>query len=164
VKSNSATATEPPNRNKQQLNLELNMPNVLILGGSGYLGTAIAQALLRSGGYAVWGTARSAGKAAQLRAIEVSPVESVDLANPQTLTQAIDAYHIDAVVDASSAYEQAAGVLEAVVTAAKARAAALANDKAIGPKLAFVYTSGSWVHGSPSRRVSDLVRLHHRTT
>lgn len=148
---------------KQQLNLEITMPNVLILGGSGYLGTAIAQALLRSGGYAVWGTARTAAKAAQLRAIEVSPVESVDLANPQTLAQAIDRYHIDAVVDASSAYEQAAGVLEAVVTAAKARADTLANDKAIGPKLAFVYTSGSWVHGSPSRRVSDLVRLH-RTT
>ena len=92
------------------------MPNVLILGGSGYLGTAIAQALLRSGGYAVWGTARSAGKAAQLRAIEVSPVESVDLANPQTLAQAIDTYHIDAVVDASSAYEQATGVLEDSVT------------------------------------------------
>ncbi|KAF2678712.1 NAD dependent epimerase/dehydratase family protein [Lentithecium fluviatile CBS 122367] len=132
------------------------MPNVLILGGSGYLGTAIAQALLRSGGYAVWGTARSAAKAAQLRTNEVSPVETVHLADPQTLAQTIDAHHIDAVIDASSAYEQAAGVLGAVILAAKARADALAKDKAVGPKLAFIYTSGSWVHGSPSRRVSDL--------
>ncbi|EFQ96486.1 hypothetical protein CFE70_000177 [Pyrenophora teres f. teres 0-1] len=132
------------------------MPNVLILGGSGYLGTAIAQALLRSGNYAVWGTARSAAKAIQLRANEVTPVETVDLSDPQTLAQAIEEHHIDAVIDASSAYEQVAGVLKAIISAATARADALAKDKAVGPKLAFLYTSGTWVHGSPSRRVSDL--------
>ena len=136
------------------------MPNVLILGGSGYLGTAIAQALLRSGSYAVWGTARSAAKAAQLRAIEVTPVETINLADTQTIVQAIDTYHIDAVIDASSAYEQVAGVLAAIISAAKARADALAKDKVVGPKLSFIYTSGSWVHGSPSRRVSDLVRIY----
>ncbi|KAI1593718.1 NAD dependent epimerase dehydratase family protein [Pyrenophora tritici-repentis] len=132
------------------------MPNVLILGGSGYLGTAIAQALLRSGNYAVWGTARSAAKAIQLRANEVTPVETVDLGDPQTLVKAIDAYHIDAVIDASSAYEQGADVLKAIISAATARAEALAKDNAVGPKLAFLYTSGVWIHGSPSRRLSDL--------
>ncbi|RMZ74560.1 hypothetical protein GMOD_00003612 [Pyrenophora seminiperda CCB06] len=132
------------------------MPNVLIIGGSGYLGTAIAQELLRSGSYAVWGTARSAAKAAILRANEVTPVETVDLADPQTLTQAIETYHIDAVIDASSAYEQASDVLEAVISAALARSDALAHDETVGPKLGFIYTSGVWVHGSPSRRVSDM--------
>ncbi|KAJ4287142.1 hypothetical protein N0V90_012540 [Kalmusia sp. IMI 367209] len=119
------------------------MPNVLVIGGSGYLGL-------------VWGTARSDVKASQLRANEITALEDVDLTNPHTLTKAILTHSIDAVIDASSAYEQVAGVLEAIKTAACTRATILTKDKAVGPKLAFIYTSGSWVHGSPSRRVNDL--------
>ena len=95
------------------------MPNVLILGGSGYLGTAIAQALLRSGSYAVWETARSAAKAAQLRAIEVTPAETINLADAQALIQAIDAHHFDAVIDASSFARASVRAFAAEMTAAR---------------------------------------------
>ncbi|CAJ2505231.1 Uu.00g126250.m01.CDS01 [Anthostomella pinea] len=131
------------------------MPNVLILGGSGYLGFALGQALIRSGNYTVFGTVRSDEKAKTLTLNEVTPVKG-EATNPRWLAQAIATHHIDVVVDTTQAYEQAGTMLGAVVQAAKDRAATLAKDNATGPKLGFVYTSGSWVNGSPSRRISDL--------
>lgn len=131
------------------------MPNILILGGSGYLGLAVGQALLRSGNYRVWGTVRSTEKAKMLVANEIIPVHG-DATSPEWLAEIIAANHIDTIIDATQAYEQAGIILSAVVGAARKRAGALAKDNAVGPKIGFIYTSGSWVHGSPSRRVSDL--------
>ncbi|GAB1316611.1 hypothetical protein MFIFM68171_06821 [Madurella fahalii] len=105
------------------------MPNILFLGGSGYLGLAVGHALLRSGNYSVWGTVRSAEKAQTLVTNDI--------------TATIAAYHVDIVLDATQAYEQAATILGAVVNAARKRVEALAKDRAIGPKLGFIYTSGS---------------------
>lgn len=137
------------------------MPNVLILGGSGYLGLSLGQSLLRSGNYTVWGLVRSADKAKLLTANEITPIVG-DVTDASTLTKTIDSASIDIVVDATSAYEQAATILKAVISAAKIRLDALAEEKAIGPKLGFVYTSGSWVHGSPVGRVSDLSPVGNR--
>lgn len=131
------------------------MPNVLILGATGYLGLALGQSLLRSGNYAVWGLARSQDKAKVLTANEITAVVG-DVSDSAILTKIIASADIDIVVDATSAYEQAATILKTVVSAAKTRQAALAKENAVGPKLGFVYTSGSWVHGSPAGRVSDL--------
>lgn len=131
------------------------MPNVLILGGSGYLGFSLAQSLLRSGNYAVWGLIRSEAKAKLLAANEITPVVG-DVTDASTLTGIIASADIDIVIDTTSAYEQASTILKAVISAAKTRLEALAKEKAIGPKLGFVYTSGTWVHGSPVGRVSDL--------
>jgi nucleoside-diphosphate-sugar epimerase len=136
-------------------NNAINMPNVLILGGSGYLGLAVGQALVRSGNYSVWGTTRSADKAKTLETNEVTPVVG-EATNPEWLANTIAANHIDTVIDATQAYEQAGAILGGIITAAQKRADALAAEKSVGPKLGFIYTSGSWVHGSPSRRVSDL--------
>jgi nucleoside-diphosphate-sugar epimerase len=131
------------------------MPNVLILGGSGYLGLAVGQALLRSGNYSVWGTTRSTEKAKTLETNEITPLVG-EATNPEWLADTIAAHHIDIVIDTTQAYEQAGAILTGITTAAKKRADALAADKSVGPKLGFIYTSGSWVHGSPSRRISDL--------
>lgn len=132
------------------------MPNVLLIGGSGFLGQALGLALLRTGNYSVFGTARSAEKAKALVGQEITPVEG-EATDPKFLTRAIDDHHIDTVIDVSQAYEQAGTILATVVEAAKRRAEALAGDGAVGPKLGFIYTSGSWVHGSPGprRRVGD---------
>ncbi|KAL4866185.1 hypothetical protein BDV12DRAFT_173234 [Aspergillus spectabilis] len=131
------------------------MPNVLVLGGSGYLGFALCKSLVASGNYIVWGSARSPEKVKLLEQNEITPIEA-DITNPPTLSTVIADNNIDIVVDTTSAYEQAAQILDGVTQAAKARRDALAKENTIGPKLGFVYCSGSWVHGSPSSRVSDL--------
>ncbi|KAI0903145.1 NAD(P)-binding protein [Ustulina deusta] len=131
------------------------MPKVLILGGAGYLGLAVGQALLRSGNHSVFATTRDGDKVKTLTANEITPIKG-DATDSKFLVDTIAAYHIDVVIDTTQAYGGAGNILGSVVQAARNRAGTLAKDKAIGPKLGFVYTSGSWVHGSPDRRISDL--------
>lgn len=131
------------------------MPNVLILGGTGFLGSALGSSLLRAGTYAVWGTARTTEKGRLLAANEITPVEC-DITDPATLSTIIAANHIDIVVDTTSAYEAAGSILTGVLNAATARKDALAKENMVGPRLGFIYISGSFVHGSPTRRISDL--------
>ena len=131
------------------------MPNVLVLGATGYLGLAVGQSLLRSGNHTVWGLARSEAKGKLLAANEISPIIG-DVADLDTLKSAITSASIDIVVDCTSAYEQATSILQAVTEASKIRMDTLSKENAVAPKLGFVYTSGVWVHGSPGSRVSDL--------
>jgi nucleoside-diphosphate-sugar epimerase len=131
------------------------MPNVLVLGATGYLGLAVGQSLLRSGNHAVWGLARSEAKGKLLAANEMSPIIG-DVADLDTLISAITSASIDIVVDCTSAYEQATSILKAVIEASKIRTTTLGKENTIAPKLGFVYTSGAWVHGSPGSRVSDF--------
>ncbi|KAL4903512.1 hypothetical protein BDW74DRAFT_186127, partial [Aspergillus multicolor] len=132
------------------------MPNVLVLGGSGYVGLALCQSLVSSGNYTVWGTARSPEKAKLLLQNEIAPVTDADITNPEILSTIIAENSIDIVVDTTSAYEQSAQILQGVVKAATARRDTLANENIVGPKLGFVYCSGTWVYGSPSERITDL--------
>ena len=131
------------------------MPNVLVLGASGYMGLAVGQALLRAGTYTVVGSARTPENATKLRLNEITPVE-VNIVDPASLSKTIEANHIDTVIDCSSAYDDASKILEGIVAAGKAKLSAFTKAGSVGPKLGFVYASGSWVHGSPDRRVSDL--------
>ncbi|GAB7357750.1 hypothetical protein MBLNU459_g0403t1 [Dothideomycetes sp. NU459] len=131
------------------------MPNVLVLGGTGFLGTALTQSLLRAGTYSVFVQTRSSSKAKPIAAAEMTPLV-FSLEDEASLKSALSTHDIDTVVDASQGYYQATSILKTVVAAAKDRQAALAKEGAIGPKLGFVYTSGTMVHGSPSKRVSDL--------
>jgi nucleoside-diphosphate-sugar epimerase len=132
------------------------MPRVLILGATGYIGLRIARTLLATGNYTVWGSARSATKAKYLLQNEIYPIES-DITDPSTLASTIATLNIDIVVDATTAYDAAAAILQGVVTAAQTRRTALLADNIHHfPKLGFVYSSGAWVYGSPNTRVNDL--------
>ncbi|KAJ5591630.1 uncharacterized protein N7459_001999 [Penicillium hispanicum] len=131
------------------------MPNILILGGSGYLGLTLARSLLQAGTYTVWGTARTAEKAKLLLANEITPIED-DITDPAKLSAIIIDNAINVVVDTTSAYQQADKILSGVIQAATTREKALAEERMVGPKLGFVYTSGAWVYGSPAKRVNDL--------
>jgi nucleoside-diphosphate-sugar epimerase len=59
-------------------------------------------------------------------------------------------------VVSSGADAEAAKVLETVLAAGKARVQTYAAQGIVGPKLGFVYTSGTWVHGSSILPVTDL--------
>lgn len=133
------------------------MPTALILGATGYLGLPLAQALLRSGNYTVYGLARSAAKAKMLTQNEIIPVTG-DVTEPSTFTDLISSVPIDVIIDTTQAYEAAPTLLKALADASKMRMATLAKDGAVGPKLGFVYVSGSWVHGDVGNKVtSDTV-------
>ncbi|KAJ5707271.1 hypothetical protein N7488_007072 [Penicillium malachiteum] len=132
------------------------MPNVLILGGTGYIGNAVAKSLVQSGNYKVWGTARTPEKVKQLAVNEIVPVKD-DIADPAVLSQIIIDNSINVVVDTSSAYEQASSILKGVIEAATQAQESLAKEGITSPKLGFVYASGAWVYGSPKTRVNDLV-------
>ncbi|KAL4912015.1 hypothetical protein BDW62DRAFT_216719 [Aspergillus aurantiobrunneus] len=131
------------------------MPNVLILGGSGYIGLALAQSLVASGNYNVWGSARSPEKANLLLQNELTPVEA-DITDPETLSAVIVDNRIDIVVDATSAHLQGGNILDGVKSAATKRRCNLDQEGTVGPKLGFLYCSGTWIHGSPSVLASDL--------
>ncbi|KAJ5660195.1 NAD dependent epimerase/dehydratase family protein [Penicillium longicatenatum] len=131
------------------------MPNVLILGGSGYIGLALGKLLLQAGTHSVWGTARTPEKAKLLLSNEIVPVED-DITDPTILSAFIIDNSINVVVDASSAFEAAGKILDGVIRAATTQQEALAKENMVGPKLGFVYTSGAWVHGSQKTRINDL--------
>lgn len=115
---------------------------------SGYIGSALASSLLRSG-HKVYGLARSPAKANQLSRLEIVPVlGSVEDSN--AYIRLIKTAHIDVVVDCASAYQESSKLLSDVREAGQERL------KEGGPKLGFVYTSGTWVHGSSREPVSDL--------
>lgn len=81
------------------------MPRILLFGATGYLGSAIARALIQSGYHTVYGLSRSSGKASDLAAQEIVPVVCPDSANdPQPYLDAIRKYKIDIVIDATAAY------------------------------------------------------------
>lgn len=66
--------------------------------------------------------------------------------------------HIDVVVDCSGANQESAQVLQDVVSAGKERLEKYGHGSK-GSKLGFVYTSGTWVHGSSHYSVNDLEHL-----
>lgn len=131
------------------------MPNILILGASGLLGTALTQSLLRTGTHRVFAQTRTAEKVKSLLASEVTPIV-FPLTDSAALKSAIATHDIDTVVDVSQAYQESTSVLQTIISASKERQSTLAALGAIGPKLGFVYTSGIMVHGSPKKNVSDL--------
>jgi len=113
---------------------------VLVLGATGFIGLPVVQALVRSG-HIVHGVTRSAEKAKQLAAEEVIPIigEYEDVAAWAPLVAKLDAV-IDAI---GGAQLKVLGphILNATAEAVKQYRPAHAT------KLAFIYTSGTWVHG-----------------
>lgn len=130
------------------------MPNILIIGATGYLGKRVASVLVQSGQHQVFGIARSEAKAKSLALLEVIPVISADPINePGPFLDAIRQHHIDTVVDVAGAGPDSAKILAHVKAVGQER---LQGYKAAGPKLGFIYCSGTWVHGSSDKPINDL--------
>ena len=124
------------------------MPRILVLGATGYIGNALALSLLRNN-HKVYGLARDPASANRLARHEIIPVLA-STEDSDAYIQLIKTAHIDVVVDCVGAKQTSAKVLSDIIEAGKERL------KGGGAKLGFVYTSGTWMHGSSKERGSDL--------
>jgi len=108
---------------------------------SGFIGLPVAQAFVRAG-HVVYGLTRSQAKAKLLSAEEIIPVVG-ELDNPEPWLQLIPT--LDAVIDiiggSADIRTLSKALLETTSNAAKS------TRPAYAPKLTYIYTSGTWVHG-----------------
>ncbi|KAG8530850.1 uncharacterized protein KY384_004207 [Bacidia gigantensis] len=125
------------------------MTRILLIGATGYIGTAVASELLRSGLHTVYGLARTPEKAAQLVAKEIIPVIG-SVTDSAAYVSLIKSARIHIVVDCAGANDGSFQVLKDL------KQIGIERQKEGGAKLGFVYCSGTWVHGSSFERVSDL--------
>ncbi len=124
--------------------------NVLVIGATGYIGTAVDEALTRHG-HCVVATARSEAAAARLQARGTASVDA-DVAKPQTLVAPIRA--ADAVVYCVAITD--ADPWSVDHKALKQIAKALA-----GSEKTFVYVSAAWIYGyTGSEPVDEAAPLH----
>lgn len=110
--------------------------NVLIIGATGYLGSAIDEALAARG-HRTFGVARSDAARQKLQARGTGVVEA-DLAKPQTLVASVQ--DADAVV-------YAANITDADNWSVGANALRAIRKGMAGSEKTFVYISGAWVYG-----------------
>jgi len=113
---------------------------VIVLGATGFIGFPVAQALVRAG-HIVYGQSRSNSKSRKLAEEEIIPIIS-DPTNTDSWKSLLAT--VDAVIDAAGG-DSTAKLSPAVFTAISEAAAAVRPPNA--PKLTFITTSGTWVHG-----------------
>ncbi|KAI9060684.1 NAD(P)-binding protein [Trametes sanguinea] len=113
---------------------------VLILGATGFIGLPIAQAFVRAG-HVVYGQTRSAAKGKQLAAEEIIPIVA-DVNNPSAYLQLVAS--VDAIIDAMGGTDLR--TLSQFLLNATADAVQAHRSPNV-PKLTYIYTSGTWVHG-----------------
>lgn len=127
------------------------MPRVFVLGATGYIGLALCKSLRRAS-HTVYGLARTASKATLLAQHEIIPL--LGTVEGGEYLSSINALNIDVVVDCSGANMDGHKILSGLKTLGQERLTARGGR---GPKLGFVYTSGTWVHGSSrTSRINDL--------
>jgi nucleoside-diphosphate-sugar epimerase len=134
------------------------MPNILIIGATGYIGKALSQSLIRSGNHRVFGLARSQEKARSLAQEEVIPIlGSISPESSSSLISAINLHHIDTIVDVSGAAHGSLDLLNLIKGIGKMRLEKAKSSGEMVPKLGFIYCSGTWIHGSTHAPVNDLM-------
>ncbi|TFY67336.1 hypothetical protein EVG20_g3978 [Dentipellis fragilis] len=119
---------------------------VFVLGASGFIGLPVSRALNRAG-HVVYGLTRTKEKANQLAADEIYPVIG-DPEKPEEWTYILS--DIDVVIEALGGTANisvlGSSILNAVSAAAKMRPVGT-------PKLTYIYTSGTWIHGDDRENV-----------
>ncbi|TCD70853.1 hypothetical protein EIP91_001161 [Steccherinum ochraceum] len=127
---------------------------VFVLGATGFIGLPAAQALVRAG-HSVYGLARTPEKAKQLAAEEIIPVLG-DSNDPSKWEHIIA--DVDVVLEAVASNTELEKLSRTVQKAVADAAVKLRPPHA--PKLTYIYTSGTWVHGEDRENiVSDTTPL-----
>jgi len=122
--------------------------NVLIIGGTGYVGTAVDEAL-RARGHVTTGTARSEAARAKFEARGTLVVRA-DASQPQTL---------EAPVRAADAVVYAVSVTDADPAGVDSRALKTIRKAMAGTEKTFIYVSTVWVYGETGdQAASELMR------
>lgn len=112
------------------------MAGVLVIGASGYIGQAVAQAARRDG-YTVFAATRSQSKASALAADELVPVVVDPKVDAGLLRDTVE--RCEFVIDCTNDYTDPNAIPDACLAAIRA------CDDAI--KRQYIYTSGGLVHG-----------------
>lgn len=118
---------------------------VFLTGATGYIGGAIADALLYSGEHTVLGLARSDKTATLLQERSIAPLRG-DLKDAASIAQGVQ--QADGVIHAATT--NSSDMAEADVAAVDAILTALE-----GTKKPFIYTSGCWVLGNTGDTIAD---------
>lgn len=116
---------------------------VLVTGATGFIGSAVADAL-RAAGHRVIGLARSEESAAKLTARGIE-VRRGDIAQPEAVAAA--AKEADATIHAAFSFDPASGPADIALVPA-------ILDALAGSGKTFVYTSGIWVQGDTQGAVA----------
>jgi nucleoside-diphosphate-sugar epimerase len=111
--------------------------NVLIVGATGYVGSAVDEALV-SNGHHTFGVARSESARQRLKARETCAVMA-DAAKPATIARAVA--QVDAVV-------YAVNVTDADPWSVDSNALRAIRKGLAGTEKTFVFVSGAWIYGS----------------
>ncbi|THH31518.1 hypothetical protein EUX98_g2672 [Antrodiella citrinella] len=127
---------------------------VLIIGATGFIGLPAAQALVRAG-HVVFGLARTPEKAKLLAVEEIVPV-SGDASDPSKW--------IDLVATIDVIIEAIGGTMELPQLSTKVLNAVSEASQKLRPagsaKIAYIYTSGVWVHGDDRKNyVTDTTPI-----
>jgi nucleoside-diphosphate-sugar epimerase len=114
---------------------------VFLTGGTGYIGTAVADQL-RAAGHQLSGLARNAAAAAKLEAGKIEPVLG-DFSDTRTVASAARA--ADGVISMATTYDPKVDgpAIDAIL------------DALAGTHKPFIYTSGIWSHGDTAGKVVD---------
>ncbi|KAG8803192.1 hypothetical protein FRC17_006227, partial [Serendipita sp. 399] len=115
---------------------------VIVFGATGYVGSSVANALVRTG-HIVYGVSRSKENAATLRANEIIPLVGDADHSDEWKAHLKDA---DVAIDCTAGFDTAG---PALFKAVESTVATVRNTNTSGgiPKLAYIYISGIWVHG-----------------
>ncbi|KAL0577636.1 hypothetical protein V5O48_004361 [Marasmius crinis-equi] len=116
---------------------------VLVLGATGVIGLPIAQALVRAGHYVV-GLTRSEEKGKQLAAEEIVPL----IGEPSSPSKWISVIRdMDVIIEAVGGTAPIATLARELFFAVTQAVQNPSLRPAHAPKLTYIYTSGTWVHG-----------------
>lgn len=134
------------------------MVNVLVIGATGYIGQALCHSLTTSSTHRVYGLARTPAKAAQLAQGEVIPVLGSlgDMSSILRLASIISVIPINVIVDVSSAKDHIPILLQTLVGNERRNLEVAREERYKIPRLGFIYTSGTWLHGSSREPKNDL--------
>lgn len=129
---------------------EITMPNVLVIGATGYIGSALCSQLIRSGNHQVFGLARSETQGNRLSLNEIIPLFG-SIKDSANFLEILSKGNIDVVVDTNSFNNETTKpeLLDIIVGAAKQQRGTIHDGQFFeSPKLGFVTVSGIWTHGS----------------
>ncbi|UWQ34241.1 NAD-dependent epimerase/dehydratase family protein [Leisingera sp. M527] len=119
---------------------------ILILGGTGSIGTAVTQDLVRHG-HDVTGLSRSDASDRKLTALGARPLRG-DLRHPGSWVREVS--RVDGLIQLAATFGPHMAETDAAAMAAILRQAALRPEP-----LRLIYTGGCWLYGATGNRIAD---------